>query len=222
VVNNDVAGASVNLTSNATATINGSGGYFGICGTSITVTASGENVSTINNATFNLAGNNNAINLGANSYVGLLGGSGSTVNGGGDTIATLANTSFNVNLEGGSDTVTIGTGSDFGIVGSSGNIGFITGGTDSFSIAATPGAQSVAGFNMQYGDQLDLRQILAGASLAHDLSNLSSFVSVSYSGSNTTLGVTGPGGSDTVLLSGIGAPSLQGMINNNMFVLPPH
>jgi hypothetical protein len=75
---------------------------------------------------------------------------------------------------------------------------------------------------MQYGDQLDLRQILAGASLAHDLSNLSSFVSVSYSGSNTTLGVSGPGGSDTVLLSGIGAPSLQGMINNNMFVLPPH
>jgi hypothetical protein len=222
VVNNDVAGASVNLTSNATATINGSGGYFGICGTSITVTASGENVSTINNATFNLAGNNNSINLGANSYVGLLGGSGSTVNGGGDTIASLANTSFNVNLEGGSDTVTIGTGSDFGIVGSSGNIGFITGGTDSFSIAATPGAQSVAGFNMQYGDQLDLRQILAGASLAHDLSNLSSFVSVSYSGSNTTLGVSGPGGSDTVLLSGIGAPSLQGMINNNMFVLPPH
>jgi hypothetical protein len=119
VVNNDVAGDTVNLTSNASATINGSGGYVGICGTNIWVTASNESIATVPGASFNLSGGNDGITLGANSYLGLLGGSGYMVWGSGDTIATWANTSLNV--QGSNDTVTLGgTGDYLGLLGGSG------------------------------------------------------------------------------------------------------
>jgi hypothetical protein len=119
VVNNDVAGDTVNLTSNTSATINGSGGYVGICGTNIWVTASNESIATVPSASFNLSGGSDGITLGANSYLGLLGGSGYMVWGSGDTIATWANTSLN--LQGNNDTIGLGGSGDYlGLLGGSG------------------------------------------------------------------------------------------------------
>ncbi len=263
IVNNAVAGASVNLTSNASATINGSGGYCGICGTGIALVASDQSIATIENASFTLTGNRDAISLGTNttlvmqggtgstvfgnqatieitgiaslnaigsantislgdiggSYLGIVGGSGWMVSSAGNTIATLNNTNLTLNLDSGVNTIFIGANSTLQIAG---GIGFISGGTDSFAIAAMPGAQAIAGFNMARGDQIDLTQILGGVSLAPDRSNLSSYVSASVSGSNTILTIAAPNGSDILLLAGVGGLSLKNLIDGNAFLLPIH
>ena len=48
------------------------------------------------------------------------------------------------------------------------------------------------------------------------------YIGVQANGSNTTLTVTGLGGVDTILLSGSGALTLQGMLTANAFIVPAH
>ena len=107
-------------------------------------------------------------------------------------------------------------------LGAPGAIGFISGAQDSLTLSLSANAQIVSGFNMTHGDQIDLTGILAGVALAHDLGNLGSFITTSTSGSNTSLQITGLHGSDSVQLTGVGALSLQALVNGNAFVLPPH
>jgi hypothetical protein len=81
----------------------------------------GDSGDTINATTLsagrkiNLAATNDVVNLAANDYLGLIGGSGNSINGTGDTIATTANASFNVT--GGNDTINLAAGDYLGLIG---------------------------------------------------------------------------------------------------------
>jgi len=86
-------------------------------------------------------------------------------------------------------------------------------------------------FDMGQGDQLDLTQILAGAALQADLTNISDFVKVvGYgandagigAGSKTMLEIVGPNGSASVTLEGSGSLTVNDLVRNNSLVLPPH
>jgi hypothetical protein len=105
------------------------------------------------------------------------------------------------------------------VLGYSGNIGFVTG-NDAIQVTANTTAQTVSSFSVANGDQVDLSQILSGHSLT--ASTLSQYITVADSGSNTILTIAGDSGTDTVTLSGIGALSLQTLINENAFILTSH
>ena len=93
------------------------------------------------------------------------------------------------------------------------------------------GVDYVSQFNLAGGDKLDLTQILAGASLAHDLANLGNFVQVLGSAANdlgfgagtkTSLEITGPHGTAVVNLEGSGKLALTDLLSHHSLVLPPH
>jgi hypothetical protein len=86
-------------------------------------------------------------------------------------------------------------------------------------------------FNVAAGDKLDLTQVLGGAPLAHDLTNIGQFVKVVGHGTHdqasggstkTTLEVTGPHGKATINLVGSGKLDLKDLLQQNSLVLPPH
>ena len=108
-VSNDVAGDTVNLTTGTSATIDGSGGYFGIIGTDIAAAASDENIQTAADASFSLTGNGDQVTLGSDSYV-ALSGVGSAV--GNDVAGSTAD------LANGSSATVYGSGGDIGVFGS--------------------------------------------------------------------------------------------------------
>jgi hypothetical protein len=164
------------------------------------------------NTQANLYGGGNTVNLSIGDTL-VAYGSGNTINAGASASITVSGNNLAVSLS---------TLSRLNAIGSAGTIGFISGAQDSLTIAANTTSQSVSGFNMAHGDQIDLSIILTGVPLAHDLSNLSSYVSVSNSGANTTLQIAGAGGADTVQLTGVGSLSLQNLLNGNAFVLPAH
>ena len=96
--------------------------------------------------------------------------------------------------------------------------------------AVQPGTVS-ENFSVLQGDKLDLTKILAGAHLAHDLSNLSQFVKVlGYSsndpgfgpGTKTTLEIVGPNGTGIVNLENSGKLNLKDLLSHNSLILPPH
>ena len=98
-------------------------------------------------------------------------------------------------------------------------------------LVVQPGADVSESFKVALGDKLDLTQLLAGAPLNADLSNLSSYVKVvGYSqndpgfgpGTKTTLEITGPGGQATVNLEGAGKIDLNDLLSHNSLILPPH
>ena len=93
------------------------------------------------------------------------------------------------------------------------------------------GTDFVRNFSLTEGDKLDLTRILAGAPLAHDLTNLGNFVKVLGHGQNdpgfgpgtkTTLEVTGPHGSAVVNLEGAGKLDLRDLLKHQSLLLPPH
>jgi hypothetical protein len=117
------------------------------------------------------------------------------------------------------------------------------GGTEATAGASGPGAVSahtlvVQGgnsysqqFNVAAGDKLDLTQVLAGAPLAHDLTNLNQFIKVvshgtvdqaTGGGTKTALEVTGPAGKATVNLVGSGQLDLKDLLQHSSLILPPH
>jgi hypothetical protein len=93
------------------------------------------------------------------------------------------------------------------------------------------GTGFVPNFSVAHGDTLDLTKLLAGAPLAHDLTNIDRFVQVLGSGPNdpgfghgtkTMLEVTGPGGTAIVNLEGAGKLDLKDLLKHNSLLLPPH
>jgi hypothetical protein len=114
-----------------------------------------------------------------------------------------------------------------------GNSGPILGGSQNQdqTLVVQAGSTYSESFSLSGGSQLDLTQILAGASLSHDLTNISQYVKVlGYgaddpgfaSGTKTILQVTGPNGSATVNLEGSGRLSVQNLLQHNSLLLPPH
>ena len=84
-------------------------------------------------------------------------------------------------------------------------------------------------FRLGGGDKLDLRHVLAGAPLAHDLTNIHQFVKIVGHGANdpgrglgTTLEVTGPSGSARIDLQGSGKLNLKDLLHHDSLLLPPH
>jgi hypothetical protein len=76
------------------------------------------------------------------------------------------------------------------------------------------------------GDKLDLTHVLAGAPIAHDLTNLNQFVKVvgpEHQGAGTgrtTLEVAGPGGKATINLVGAGKLDLKDLVKSESLILP--
>jgi hypothetical protein len=87
----------------------------------------------------------------------------------------------------------------------------------------------IENFSIANGDTLDVRALLNGVSLAADLSNLGSFVSITGTtadpfgnGTDTNVSVSGPGGSAVLSLQGSGAIKLSDLESGNALKLPPH
>jgi hypothetical protein len=114
--------------------------------------------------------------------------------------------------------------------GSAGGAGSGAGGHGT-DLLIRAGTDFVRNFSLTGGDKLDLTQILAGAPLAHDLANLSSFVKVLGYGQNdpgfgagtkTSLEITGLHGSAVVNLEGVGKLELGDLLKHHSLMLPPH
>jgi hypothetical protein len=138
----------------------------------------------------------------------------------GGVVTEFANS--RVTLSGNGVNVNLGINDDLGVITGSGTIGFISSAQDQLEMVASAGSQTVTGFNMAHGDQIDLSQLLSGVSLAPDLSNLASYISLSSNGPDTILSLGGYGGSDSVVLAGVSGQTLQSLVNGSAFILPPH
>jgi hypothetical protein len=99
------------------------------------------------------------------------------------------------------------------------------------SVLIRAGTDFVGNFSLVQGDRLDLTHILAGAPLAHDLTNIANFVKVTGYGHNdpgfgpgtkTSLEVSGPRGSAIVNLEGSGKLELSDLLKHHSLILPPH
>ena len=112
------------------------------------------------------------------------------------------------------------------------SVGSQTGQTSSggTNTVVTAGTTHQVQFNIANGDKLDLSQVLAGAPVTQDLTNINQFVQVtghtttgssSSSGVTTTLDISGPSGHATVNLQGNGKVSLDDLLKNNSLI-PPH
>ena len=105
-----------------------------------------------------------------------------------------------------------------------------TTGHDRMDVTVRAGTGFFQNFGLDQGDRLDLTQILAGAPLAADLTNLGDFVKVLGhgdhepgfgSGTKTSLMITGPGGTAVVHLESAGKLDLQDLPKHNALILPP-
>ncbi len=200
---NDLVGA----VSGATISFSGAREYVNASGATINETSASASVS--------VDGNNNTVNAVSGSVLGIAG-IGETVTGSGITIYGGASTTMTVSPSGsGTDVVGLYTSSEL-MWGSTNGMGFITGASDSNTVYASAGSQTVYGFNMEKGDKLDFSQMLAGTGVTS--STISNYVTVTASGSNTTLAINGPHAFNSVLLAGSGALTLSGMISGNAFV----
>src|SRR5262249_49770200 len=92
-------------------------------------------------------------------------------------------------------------------------------------------ADATQNFDFKHGGQLDLTQVLAGAPLAADLTNIGDFVKVLGHGKNdpgfghgtkTTLEISGPNGGAVVNLEGTGKLELRDLLKHTSLILPPH
>ena len=210
----------------------------------------GSNVITTNiNANVGVLGDRNTIGVGNGSTVGLSGnsevlyGSNTLVNLSTNTTVTISGTNdaivvggTNIGITTSREVISTRSGSSFSLFGSGDTIdllanskallgevtkvGFITGSVGHDNIITNSGTQIVSGFNMTNGDRLDLSRILTGA--AASVTTLNNYIKTTSIGSNTTLTISGPQGSDSVTLAHIGSVSLQSLINNNVFVLPTY
>ena len=104
-------------------------------------------------------------------------------------------------------------------------------GSSGVTSVVQPGDTLQQAFDMGQGDQLDLTQVLAGAALQADLTNIADFVKVIGYGPNdagfgagtkTMLEIVGPNGNASVTLEGAGNLTVNDLLRNNSLVLPPH
>lgn len=164
---NDNAGCLVNLTSNASATITGSGGDIGICGTAVDLTASGESIATVPDASFYLSGGNNMIGLGLGGSVAIRGGAGyNTIAVYNGTITALA--PADINAAGGSSAINLDTaGATLGLLGGSG-----------WTVSANGDTiQTLAGVSLTLNDPGASDQIILGPGSRLGLANGMGFIS---------------------------------------------
>jgi hypothetical protein len=98
------------------------------------------------------------------------------------------------------------------------------------TIVLQAGGSYAEQFNIAAGDKLDLTHVLAGAPIAHDLTNISQFVKIVGHGANdpgyghgtkTTLEIAGPGGSARIDLQGSGKLDLKDLVHHDSLLLPP-
>ncbi len=146
-IGNDVPGDVVNIYNNDAATVAGTGGYIGIVGTGVSLTASGENIGAYPGASFTLTGNNNTITDDAG-VITYLYGSGNVLNlNGGDAIAVGSGTSVTINNDVAGDTVNIYNNNDVATVtGTGGYIGVVGTGIDLAASGETIGVSPGASF----------------------------------------------------------------------------
>lgn len=97
------------------------------------------------------------------------------------------------------------------------------------TLLIAPGANaSITNFSLTAGDQLDLTALLSGAPLAHDLSNLSAYLTATpqspgqNGASVSLLAVSRPGGTASLALSSTSPISVANLVTANALVLPPH
>ena len=104
-------------------------------------------------------------------------------------------------------------------------------GSSANTLVVQAGSSHAKQFSLGGGDKLDLTHVLAGAPLAHDLTNISQFVKIVGHGANdpgygigtkTTLEVTGPGGSARIDLQSSGKLDLKDLLHHDSLLLPPH
>jgi hypothetical protein len=190
-------------------TLSGSGNTInGVAGDLFYVTG-GEDTLNGSSIGLTLAANTSVISSGTGNGISLNGGDTVRINNGADTVVDGGTT----------NTIALSTGSE-AVFGSSGGIGFITGSSDNTVITTGAGYQADHGFSMANHDRLDLSQILQGTGAT--ASDLAHYVTVSDNGSDTTLAISSPTGSDTVVLVGVGASNLAALIGGNAFVYPTH
>jgi hypothetical protein len=188
-------------------------------GGAVPFAGSGDSINAVNGTTITVtSGTGDDILLSAGSIVIDSPATAITITGSNNSI-TLLGSAISLGLLGGNNTVDLAASGYLRL--SPTGIGFITGTAGQETIIATPGSQTIYGFNPASGDQLDLRTILAGVSLTPTLSTLTNAISLTASGSDTVLLITGPTASDTVRLAGAGALSLATLIGENAFVLRP-
>ena len=110
--------------------------------------------------------------------------------------------------------------SDLVTTSSSGNVDLIQAGTN-----------TSYQFSLAQGDQLDLSQILAGAPVNQDLSNIGQYVKVIGhgpndpgfgSGTQTVLQITGPNGQAIVHLEGSGRLNVHDLVKHDAIIPPTH
>jgi hypothetical protein len=110
--------------------------------------------------------------------------------------------------------------SDLASVSSGGNVDLIQAGTN-----------ASYQFNLAQGDRLDLSQILAGAPVKQDLSNIGQYVKVIGhgpndpgfgSGTQTVLQITGPNGQAIVHLEGSGRLNVHDLVKHDSIIPPSH
>ena len=136
------------------------------------------------------------------------------------------------------DTINLGAGNAKLLLGGSGNTVNVGTGTaeiyapgasnNVFALNAAGGTLEVHGFRLTNGDVLDLTHILAGVSLAHDLSNLGNFIALTSAPDvdnprciDTTLTITGSAGVAVVTLDNSGKLTLAGLEKASL-LLPAH
>jgi trimeric autotransporter adhesin len=118
LVTGDVAGDIANLDSNTSVTITGTGGQFQVEGTGVTVGASGEIGSSVNDASLSLSGNNDTMTLGAGSSLLLFAGDQSdSISLSGGTVA-MQNNDGNTTIAGSNDSLVLGSGDTATLIGS--------------------------------------------------------------------------------------------------------
>jgi hypothetical protein len=209
------SGMTINGAPGSTVFVAGTGDTANFGGVASIAISSGTINATSASASISIGGNNDTVNDPyAGSVIGIAG-SGETVTASGITIYSGASTSMT--LIGTNDTVGMYTNNRL-VIRSASNIGFVTGASSPNTVVVANQLQAVYGFNPAGGDRIDLSQILSGVSVT--AASLGSYVSASSSGGNTSLGIVGPHGSDTVILAGAGSMSLQQLINANAFILP--
>jgi hypothetical protein len=104
-------------------------------------------------------------------------------------------------------------------------------GTSGNTTVVQAGGSYAKQFNIAGGDKLDLTPVLAGAPIAHDLTNISQFIKVVGHGANdpgyghgtkTMLEIAGPSGSARIDLQGSGKLDLKDLLHHDSLLLPPY
>ncbi len=194
-----------------------------VAGSEVSLSGTSESVAgslavineTASTAIVSVYGSYEAVTAVSGSVLGITGTS-ETVTASGITIYGGASTTINLIGSSGTDVVGLYTSSEL-TWGASNGMGFITGATTAAAntVYASVGTQTVYGFNMALGDQVDLSQFLAGTGV--NSTNVGTYVTATPSASYTTLAISGPYGSDNVILSGVSL-TLSALKTGNAFV----